>query len=98
MHIHHQETDAKGRYWFTIEGFEETAELTYSKAGEQLIIIDHTGVPDAFRGQGLGLKLVEQAVKDVRLSGKKIVPLCAFAQAQIKRHPEWQDVLKGANP
>lgn len=102
MHIHHEETEGKGRYWLTIEGVEERveeiAELTYSKAGEQLIIIDHTGVPDEFRGKGLGVKLVEKAVKDARLLGKKIMPLCPFAKAQIERHPHWQDVLKGANP
>ncbi|RUX21414.1 N-acetyltransferase, partial [Mesorhizobium sp. M2A.F.Ca.ET.037.01.1.1] len=26
--------------------------------------------------------------------GKKIIPLCPFANAQFRRHPEWADVLK----
>jgi len=55
---------------------------------------DHTGVPDAFRGQGAGLRLVTRAVEDARAQGKKIIPLCPFANAQFRRHPEWADVLK----
>jgi len=86
------ETDSKGRYTYQTDDGPE-AELTFSKLGENTIIIDHTGVPDAYRGEGIGLKLVERAVHDMRAAGKKIVPLCPFAAAQFKRHPEWADVL-----
>ena len=44
-------------------------------------------------GQGVGLKLVMRAVEDARASGKKIIPLCPFANAQFRRHSEWADVL-----
>jgi len=82
----------KGRYWMVVDGIE--AELTYSRAGEGLIIIDHTGVPAALRGRGVGERLVRQAVEDARRDGVAILPLCPFAKAQIDRHPEWQDVLQ----
>lgn len=84
---------SKGRYLYRTEGAE--AELSFSKAGEHLVIIDHTEVPDAFRGRGVGLRLVEHAVEDARKSGRKIIPLCPFAAAQFRRHPEWADVLSG---
>lgn len=42
------------------------AEMTFTKIGEHQIIIDHTEVPDAFRGQGAGLRLVTRAVEDAR--------------------------------
>lgn len=80
-----------GRYRTTIEG--HTAEMTYSKAGANRLIIDHTGVPDALRGKGAGQALVKRAVEDARAAGVKIIPLCPFAKAQIEKHPEWQDVL-----
>ncbi len=89
-----QDTGSKGRYFLRGRGGAE-AEMTFSKAGEHLLIIDHTEVPDAFRGQGAGLRLVTRAVEDARAAGKKIIPLCPFANAQFKRHPEWADVLKG---
>ena len=88
-----EETGSKGRYFIRLDTGEE-AEMTFTKIGEHQIIIDHTEVPDAFRGQGAGLRLVTKAVEDARASGKKIIPLCPFAAAQFRRHPEWADVLK----
>jgi len=89
-----EDRGSKGRYFVTgPDG--ATAEMTFTKVGEHQLIIDHTEVPDAFRGQGVGLKLVTRAVEDARAAGKKIIPLCPFANAQFRRHPEWADVLKG---
>lgn len=83
---------SKGRYVY--RAGEAEAEMTFSKAGERLVIIDHTEVPDAFRGQGVGVALVSRAVEDARAAGKHILPLCPFAAAQFRRHPEWADVLQ----
>ncbi|MHC9236363.1 GNAT family N-acetyltransferase [Pseudooceanicola sp. 502str34] len=88
-----EETGSKGRYLYRDGGHE--AEMTYSRASARLIILDHTGVPDAFRGQGIGLALVTRAVEDARAGGWKILPLCPFAAAQFRRHPEWADVRDG---
>jgi len=88
-----EETGSKGRYFIRLATGEE-AEMTYTKIGEHQVIIDHTEVPDAFRGQGAGLKLVTRAVEDIRKAGKTVIPLCPFAAAQFRRHPEWADVLK----
>jgi uncharacterized protein len=90
--VAHEEGGSKGRYVIRLEGAE--AEMTYSRAGEKLIIIDHTSVPDALRGRRLGEILVQHAVEDARDGGKTIMPLCPFAKAQFERHPEWSDVLK----
>jgi len=83
---------SKGRYVLKGEGGAE-AEMTYSRASDALIIVDHTGVPDEMRGTGAGLALVTRAVEDAREGGWKILPLCPFAASQFKRHPEWADVL-----
>ena len=89
--IHRDAGETKGRYTYTADG--HTAEMTYSRLGSGHIIIDHTGVPDAFRGQGVGAALVARAVADARAEGVKITPLCPFAAAQFRRHPDWHDVL-----
>lgn len=86
-----EDNGSKGRYVYRADGHE--AEMTFSRVGTSQIIIDHTGVPDAFRGQGVGVALVTRAVEDARASGIKIRPLCPFAAAQFRRHPEWHDVL-----
>ncbi len=94
MEIQREDTDTKGRYVLIQDGSDAHAELTFSKVGRSMIIIDHTEVPEEFRGTGAGLKLVEKAVEDARAMGIKIMPLCPFAAAQYKRHPEWADTLK----
>lgn len=88
-----EDRGTKGRY--VLKGPDGAeAELTFTKVGDRQIIIDHTGVPDAFRGQGAGARLVARAVEDARAAAKTIIPLCPFAAAQFRRHPEWSDVLK----
>jgi len=86
-----QDFGNKGRY-VHVAGSDE-AEMTFVKVGDTQIIIDHTEVPPVFRGQGIGEALVTRAVEDARKKGLKIRPLCPFAAAQFRRHPEWSDVL-----
>ncbi|MFY0736129.1 DUF5996 family protein [Aurantimonas sp. NFXS3] len=90
--VEREDGASKGRYLLVVDGVE--AEMTYSRAGKALIIIDHTDVPAVLRGQKIGERLVRQAIEDARRDGVAIVPLCPFARAQIDRHPEWQDVLR----
>ncbi|MEM9053746.1 MAG: GNAT family N-acetyltransferase [Pseudomonadota bacterium] len=80
-----------GRYVTIVNDHE--AEMTYSRAGESRIIIDHTGVPRELGGMGVGKALVLRAVEDARKDGIKIIPLCPFAKAQIEKNKDWQDVL-----
>jgi Predicted acetyltransferase len=91
--IEREVSGSKGRYVIRKDG--EEAELTYSITTPTLIIADHTGVPDAFRGTGAGLALVQRLVADARAEGVKIVPLCPFVNAQRRRHPQWADVFQG---
>ncbi|MCU0830011.1 MAG: GNAT family N-acetyltransferase [Rhizobiaceae bacterium] len=86
-----EDEKTKGCYSYTANG--AMAAMTFSKLGDTAIIIDHTEVPDAFKGMGIGAKLVARAVADARAQGIKILPLCPFAAAQFKKHAaEWADV------
>ncbi len=82
---------AKGRFVIRRDG--EEAELTYSVSTPTLVIADHTGVPDAFRGTGAGLALVEALVAAARQDGFKVMALCPFVRSQAQRHPAWADVF-----
>lgn len=56
------------------------------------MIIDHTFVDPAYRGQGLAEKLVAKGVEKARKEQKKIIPLCPFAKKEFERKPEYADV------
>ncbi len=88
-----EEGETSGRYVARIPGKPE-AEMTYSKAGEKILIINHTGVPKELGGMGVGKALVEFMVHDVRQRALKVIPLCPFTKATLEKHPEWQDILK----
>ncbi len=89
--IRQEESGSKGSFYLEVEGSRK-AEMTYSVAGSERIIIDHTDVDDSLRGQGVGLMLVEYAVEYVRKKGIKLLPLCPFTKATLLKHPEWKDM------
>lgn len=85
-------TASGGRYVGRIAGVEGEAELTFSRAHPQLVVVDHTGTPDAMRDRGVATALVNRLIADARSEGFKIRPLCSFVQAQFERHPDWSDL------
>lgn len=90
--IEKQEAGSGGRYVANVSG--HAAEMAYSRASAHMIIIDHTAVPDALRGQGVGQALALHAVEDARDGGWKIIPLCPFMRAQSLKHADWADVIQ----
>lgn len=88
-------TPTKGRYVGRIAAIDGEAELTFSRAGEKLVIADHTYAPDTMRGMGVAKALVERLIADARAEGFKIVPLCPYVKAQYLRNPGWSDVMQG---
>ena len=92
MEIKQDMTEHKGRFYYEVERVKK-AEMTYSKAGADKIIIDHTEVDESLQGQGVGYKLVDAAVNYAREQGVKILPLCPFAAAVFKKREAYQDVL-----
>ena len=84
--------DKKGSFFIEIEGKQE-AEMTFVFAGEDKIIIDHTGVNPGNEGKGLGKQMVAQAVTYARENNIKIIPLCPFAKKVFDKTPEFRDVL-----
>ncbi len=93
MEIKQIEHGSKGAFIIE-ENNERLAEMTYSKAGDQLIIIDHTEVSDQLKGKGAGKQLVTKAVEYARSKGIKILPLCPFAKSVFDKTPEFHDVLQ----
>jgi predicted GNAT family acetyltransferase len=51
----------------------------------------HTEVDDDYQGQGLAVRLAESAVVTTVAEGRRIVPICAFIAAYLRKHPEYAD-------
>lgn len=90
-----EDNGSKGRYVATLPGTSDEAEMTFSRANDQLIIVDHTGVPDSMAGKGIAKALAFHVIDEARAKGFKIIPLCPFLKAQSDKHPEWSDVIQG---
>ncbi len=88
-----EDGEAGGRYVARVAG-KPDSEMVYRKTDAATWTIVHTGVPEALAGLGVGKALVAWMVEDIRRRGLKIIPQCPFTAAMLKRHPEWQDILK----
>ena len=71
-------------------------EMTYSWAGNDKFIIDHTHIEPEQHGKGLGKLLVLEAVKYARENDLKIIPPCPFAKSVFMKDAELRDVVFGS--
>jgi uncharacterized protein len=92
MEIKHEETSSKGVFYIG-EKAKPLGQMTYSKAGSDTIIIDHTEVTDALKGKGAGRQLVAAGVDYARKHNIKIIPLCTFAKSVFDKVEDYKDVL-----
>ena len=76
------------------ENGEAYAEITWSNAGDSVMIVDHTYVADSHRGEGLAGQLVEAVANKARAEQKKIIPLCPFAKKEFEQKEQYADVWK----
>lgn len=91
----HETSETRGR--FLIRSQEKiVAEMTYSRAGDTTIIVDHTEVDSSLKGQGIGMHLMRAMVDHARSQSLRVLATCPFALAMFKRHPELRDVYGGA--
>lgn len=52
-------------------------------------IFTHTVVDSAYEGRGLGSRLARFVLEDAVAKGKRIVPVCSFIAAYLRRHHEF---------
>lgn len=93
MEIKQSDNGKKGSFYIEIDNV-KVAEMTYTHAAPNKLIIDHTEVSDTLKGQGVGYKLIDASVLYMRSNALKVVPLCPFANAVFKKKAqEYMDIL-----
>ncbi|MBR0828284.1 N-acetyltransferase [Bradyrhizobium manausense] len=86
-------TDNKSHHRFELEVDGHVATEHYKLDGN-VITFEHTEVPTELGGKGVGSKLVQGALDQVRAAGLKLIPQCPFVKAWINKHPDYQDLVK----
>jgi predicted GNAT family acetyltransferase len=88
--VQHRESGKR----FTARTGSGIAFISYERPDEQTIDLQHTVVPEADRGQGVGAALVEAAFSHASENGLRVIPTCPFVKAWLEKHPEHQDAVK----
>jgi predicted GNAT family acetyltransferase len=61
---------------------------------DDIMMFTHTGVPPEIEGGNVGVKLVETGLAYARQNGLRVRSKCWFVSKYLRRHPEYQDLLK----
>ena len=76
---------ARRRFTTRVEDLE--SELDYTLA-DGVMTITHTGVPSSLNGRGIAATLMKTALQVARSAGWKVNPVCSYAVAYMRKHPE----------
>jgi predicted GNAT family acetyltransferase len=72
---------------------EQFSKLDYIQ-DEENFVITHVGVHPELRGQGLAGKITQVSLEYAKEHGLRVVPMCSYAAAYLRRHPEYQPLTR----
>ena len=87
-----QVTDNTTRKRFELIEDGKLAFADYWREGD-VLILPHVEADDALRGTGAAGRLMQGVLELAREHGLKVTPVCGYAVAYLKRHPEFHDLL-----
>ena len=76
----------KNRIYAKNSNNETIAEVTFYEIKKGVYNIDHTFVDISLRGQGIGSKLVKEAVNTIKEKGASIQATCPFASKWLEEN------------
>jgi predicted GNAT family acetyltransferase len=85
-------TDNTGESRFELHVDGHIAFADYHRTGG-VLTLPHVEADMPLRGTGAAGRLMEQVAAAARAEGSKIRPLCSYAVAWMRRHPETNDLL-----
>lgn len=77
---------------FELEEDGHTAFADYRLEGN-VLHLPHVEAPPALRGTGAAGRLMQGVVDYARLHNLKLRPICGYAVAWLRKHPDTQDVV-----
>lgn len=83
--------EGASRFEMTVDGSVAFVEYDLEPGA---IVFTHTVVPDELSGRGIGSQLAEHVLGYAREQNLKVVPQCAFIASWIRRHPEYEELVR----
>ncbi|MDR1756199.1 MAG: N-acetyltransferase [Culturomica sp.] len=78
------------RFETEVDGF--IGYVTYELDGDKLYLT-HTIVDRPIEGRGVGNALVKSCFEYAKQHHLKVVPVCAYSEVWVKRHPEYESMV-----
>jgi predicted GNAT family acetyltransferase len=89
IHVDETERDQRFDIYLADRG---VGHLDMQRVGTDALFT-HTFIAPAYRGRGLGERLVAAALDAMRDRGVRVVPQCWFVRDYIDLHPEYTDLV-----
>src|SRR4026209_1671895 len=89
LEVSHNEAEQRFETW--IDGY--LSKLDYIRDGKNFVIT-HVGVSPELRGQGIAGKIVEVGLEYAKENSLRVVPMCSYAAAYIRKHPEYAELTR----
>lgn len=86
-----QDNAAEARFEWEEEGVVSFCD--YRVGSDGVVALTHVETPPAFRGRGAAERLMHAITAHAREKGLKLRPICSYAVAYYRRHPDARDVL-----
>ncbi len=87
LEVTHNEAD--NTFEVRIDGYR--SKLDYIQEGKNFVIT-HVGVYPLHRGQGVAAKIVEAGLEYARQNSLRVIPMCSYAAAYIRRNPRHREL------
>jgi predicted GNAT family acetyltransferase len=82
---------AENRFETWIDG--QLSKLDYMVDGDTIVMM-HVGVHPDHRGQGVAGKITQVALDYAADKSLRVIPMCSYVGAYIRRHPEYVELTK----
>jgi len=89
LNVTHNEAENRFETW--IDG--QLSKLDYTEDGDTIVMM-HVGVHPAHRGQGVAGKVTQVALEYAKEKSLRVIPMCSYVGAYIRRHPEYIELTK----
>ncbi|WP_159944872.1 MULTISPECIES: GNAT family N-acetyltransferase [unclassified Nocardiopsis] len=82
----------RSRYEVSADG-EVVGFCAYHLIEDGVYALPHVEVDRSVEGRGVASRLMGEALDDIRRRGLRVVPICPFVRAYIRRNPSYADLV-----